>query len=534
MADKVKGNTAMKKRKDGDRVDKDTLGKYNRGKQNRFKRLKDKKLRGKLKSYESQYQQAAIQAAKSELLLTEQPGYLEAEGLEKTFKFKQKDIADVVDVASARKYFELNLDTFGPYRVNYTRNGRFLLIGGKRGHLATLDWQNKKLGCEVHVQETVRDVRWLHVETMFAVAQKKNIFIYDNNGIELHCLKNHRQVNRLEFLPYHFLLASVGEHGILKYQDTSTGKPVVDLYTKLGKCDCMTHNPYNAVIHLGHYNGTVTLWAPNTKDPLVKMLCHRGPVQAIAVDNRGLYMATSGLDGQMKIWDVRTYKQLQAYYTPTPASCLAISQKGMLAVGFGPNIQIWRDAFTVKQKSPYMSHLFPSCTVHGMQFCPFEDVLGVGHSQGFGSLLIPGAGEPNFDALEANPYQTKKQRQEFEVKALLEKIQPELITLDPMDILRVNRPSKKNTGKEGLNDEDEDEDEESNAKEKFEPKFKTKGRSSSKKQHLRKKGHQEETKREEIRQAIQDKRKETRANQMNESRFLEKKSALDRFQSRAK
>jgi U3 small nucleolar RNA-associated protein 7 len=34
-------------------------------------------------------------------------------------------------------------------------------------------------------------------------------------------------------------------------------------------------------------SGVVTLWSPNVKEPLVKMLCHRGPVKAIAIDHGG-------------------------------------------------------------------------------------------------------------------------------------------------------------------------------------------------------------------------------------------------------
>lgn len=51
-------------------------------------------------------------------------------------------------------------------------------------------------------------------------------------------------------------------------------------------------------------------------------------------------MATSGLDGQLKLWDIRTYKPLQQYYTRTPASSLSISQLGLLGVGWGPHVTV--------------------------------------------------------------------------------------------------------------------------------------------------------------------------------------------------
>ncbi len=51
-------------------------------------------------------------------------------------------------------------------------------------------------------------------------------------------------------------------------------------------------------------------------------------------------MATSGLDGQLKLWDIRTYKPLQQYYTRSPASSLTISQLGLLGVGWGPHVTV--------------------------------------------------------------------------------------------------------------------------------------------------------------------------------------------------
>ncbi|KAK1240013.1 hypothetical protein MKX08_007455 [Trichoderma sp. CBMAI-0020] len=411
---------------------------YGRGKQINTKQIKDKKLRRNLKELENKYQNAALKAKDAEILLENESGFLEAEGeLERTYKVRQDEIVANVAVETAKKRFELNLDQLGPYLCDYSKNGRELLLGGRKGHIATMDWREGKLGCEIQLGETIRDVKWLHNNQFFAVAQKKYVYIYDRNGVELHCLRKHSEVTHMEFLPYHFLLATMNTGGVLKYQDTSTGQVVAEIPSRLGPPCSLTHNPYNAIIHAGHQNGTVTLWSPNSAEPVVKLLAHRGPVRSIAVDREGRYMVSAGQDAKMAVWDIRMFKEVNTYSTYTPASSVAISDTGLTAVGWGTSTTIWKGLFNKNAATqervthPYMKWGREGKTVERVRWCPFEDVLGISHDKGFSSIIIPGAGEANFDAFEANPFETNKQRQETEVRGLLNKLSPEMIALDP-------------------------------------------------------------------------------------------------------
>jgi len=98
--------------------------------------------------------------------------------------------------------------------------------------------------------------------------------------------------------------------------------------------------------------------------------------------------------------------------------------------------QIWQDALRSKQQAPYMSHSLHDGVIEDLAFCPYEDVMGIGHATGISTMLVPGAGEPNFDSYVANPFQSRRERQEQEVHMLLDKLQPETIVLDPDSIGR--------------------------------------------------------------------------------------------------
>lgn len=259
--------------------------------------------------------------------------------------------------------------------------------------------------------------------------------------------------------------------------------------TKLGTPTSLAQNPYNAILHLGHQNGNITLWSPNSTDPLVKLQAHRGPVRSIAIDREGRYMVAAGQDLKMSVWDIRMFREVNSYFTRQPASSISISDTGLTAVGWGTQTSIWRGLFSKhsldqeKIQSPYMSWGGDGRTVERVRWCPFEDILGITHDKGFSSIIVPGAGEANFDALELNPYENKKQRQETEVRGLLDKLQPEMISLNPEFIGNIDLASAaKRKAEKDLDAKPKDV-----VKELVE-KNKGKGKNSSLRKYLRKKG----------------------------------------------
>ncbi|XP_006796599.1 WD repeat-containing protein 46 [Neolamprologus brichardi] len=433
-------------------IPEDRLQKFKRKDKLKKPHRKQHKLRDIIARSEDASEMAQKQAARFDLLLPEEAGFLEGDEDEDTCMISQEDIAEAVDITSGAKYFNLKLSQFGPYRLDYSKTGRHLLLGGRRGHVACIDWASKQLMCEINVMESVNDVKWLHTEAMYAVAQKKWLYIYDSNGIELHCIRKFNDVLRMQFLPYHFLLAT-------------------------------------------------------------------------AVSSQ--YMVTSGMDKKLKVYDVRTFKPLKSYFLPAGAACLSLSQKGLLSAATGDVVQVYKDVCSMPVTKPYMAHRLRG-TVWGLHFCPFEDVLGIGHGDGFTSMLVPGAGEPNFDGLDANPYRSAKQRQEWEVKALMEKIQPDLISLDPTELAQVDQA----TWEQRHQDRVEVLGFDPLAKEKFVPKYKKKGRSSAGAIERRKKQVAHEEQRDVIRKSVEDKmkmEKERKERERKKAALSTQKSALDRF-----
>lgn len=350
----------------------------------------------------------------------------------------QDAIKSAVDITNAAKHFDLQL-SLGPYKVNYFKNGRYLLLGGTRGHVAAFDWLTKDLLCEFNIRETVHAVQWLHVPSMFAVAQKDWVHIYDRQGVELNVIKSMYRSIHLDFLEYYFLLASASDKKYISWKDISIGKDIASFLSK-NSITAMKHNRSNGMLNCAHPNGTISLWSPNHNKPAVTMLCHPSSIRGLSVSFDGNYLATSGIDKTVRVWDLRNnYECVKEHKLAKVPDRLCFSQLGILAIASGNTVKMYKDSCKIGSEiKPYLEHKVGG-VIEDLYYSNYEDVLGVGHQKGFTSLLVPGSGEPNFDSYEANPFMSKTQQKELEIKLLLDKLTPDMIHPDSTMLGKVRK-----------------------------------------------------------------------------------------------
>lgn len=67
---------------------------------------------------------------------------------------------------------------------------------------------------------------------------------------------------------------------------------------------------------------------------------HRSAAQLTLPPHTARVLAAAGVDCQVKVWDVRTFKPLHAYFANSPPTALDVSQRGLLAVGQGRRLQV--------------------------------------------------------------------------------------------------------------------------------------------------------------------------------------------------
>lgn len=161
----------------------------------------------------------------------QQVNAIEPDEGEHLLQYRQAAFKPSLAGKNVEQIFNLELE-FGEYVNDYSLNGRNLMLASDMGHVALMEWKSKNILCEFHVKDLIRDCKFIH-SNFIALAQNFNAYIYDNNGLEIHQLTNIQEPYKLEYLPYHFLLASLSKRGKLTYIDVSTGTTVAEIKTHI-------------------------------------------------------------------------------------------------------------------------------------------------------------------------------------------------------------------------------------------------------------------------------------------------------------
>lgn len=92
--------------------------------------------------------------------------------------YYQLDTKDL-EVGNVPKKFKLSLEDYGPYSLEYSRDGNILLLYGKKGYVSMMNWKTKHLISETNILCPIASASFLNKSYYIAVAKQNMVTFYD-------------------------------------------------------------------------------------------------------------------------------------------------------------------------------------------------------------------------------------------------------------------------------------------------------------------------------------------------------------------
>ena len=353
--------------------------------------------------------------------------------------------------------------TSGVWLVGFDDKGRRLVSTGRDGIVkvwnpprdkerstwATIDQESESPDrLELHSAALSSDGKTLAVAASSAV-----ITLWDvTSGEKLRALKGHEgAILALAFSPDGKTLISGGIDRILRLWNTETGEPVHEGYGGNSfRIQALVVSPDGEVIISGDRDNVVKLWKMHEKrfisslppdGSVLAVACapnnnglaagldhgrialwtgarelhskrqilagHRGDITAVAFTPDGKILASTGVDGMLKLWDVATGRKMATVHAHLGgARCLAVSADGSQLVTGGDDheVKIWDVAVLKKAGLPTRVSVPIKEPERSLKVARFEAAIssrikmldGVFLAEGSGGSWSPDAGQLAF------------------------------------------------------------------------------------------------------------------------------------------
>jgi len=131
---------------------------------------------------------------------------------------------------------------------------------------------------------------------------------------------------------------------------------------------CVQFHPDGLILGTGTAANRIRVWDVKTMANVASFEGHRGKVTDISFSENGFYMASTGEDSTVKLWDLRKLKVIQTVNLEGNAGCLSFDYSGKyLAVG-GDDIKVFALTSTDKLLEQVVSLSDHTSTVTGVKF----------------------------------------------------------------------------------------------------------------------------------------------------------------------